>query len=174
MQEEIDEFIRVEQGSYTLLLQQEMSENLGETIYFSLPDQEGFLYEYEGELDQALSDLPEIYNSVETEAIQGEQNPVLSSQAAAVIEQLWNYFDLTGEQKLEGEHDYDFQVEGDQLLVLPKDTSGEVVAIDREGVVVESAFEPERYEHLMERFAIAYSQMQVTEYQRNEDQDREL
>lgn len=173
MQEEMNKFIRVEEGSYTLLLQQEMSETSGETIYFSLPDQEGFLYEYEGELEQALSDLPEIYNSVETEAIQGEQNPGLSSQAAVVIEQLWNYFDRTGEQELEGEHDYDFQVEGDQLLVLPKDTSGEVVAINREGVV-ESTFESERYEHLMERFAIAYSQMQVTEYQRNEDQDREL
>ncbi len=173
MQEEMNEFTRVEQDSYTLLLQQEMSETSGETIYFSLPDQDGFLYEYEGELDQALSDLPEIYNSVEIEDIQGKQSPILSPQAAVVIEQLWNYFDRTGEQKLEGEHDYDFQVEGDRLLVIPKDTSGEVVAIDREGAV-ESTFEPERYEHLMERFAIACEQMQTAEYKQSKDQNWEL
>ena len=62
---------------------------------------------------------------------------------------------------------------GDTLLVLPKDNSGEVVAVDRNGQI-ESTFSPERYEYLMERFAIAYEQMQMAEYQQDSDRDLEL
>ncbi|MBD2093441.1 hypothetical protein H6F67_26735 [Microcoleus sp. FACHB-1515] len=57
-------------------------------------------------------------------------------------------------------------------MVLPKGIVGEVVAIDRDGEV-ESTFAPERYEYLMERFAVAYQQMQMVEYQQNHDQDLE-
>ena len=97
----------------------------------------------------------------------------LTPEAAIVIEQLWDYFDRTGAQALEGEHAYDFQMEGDTLLVLPKDNSGKIVAVDREGRV-ESTFSSERYEYLMERFAIAYEQMQMAEYQQDSDRDLEL
>lgn len=111
-------------------------------------------------------------DEVETE-VEREQSeavtPALTPEAAIVIEQLWDYFDRTGEQVLEGEHDYDFQVEGDTLLVLPKDNSGEMVAVGRKGEI-ESTFSPERYEYLMERFAVAYEQLQTVEYQQESDQ----
>lgn len=98
---------------------------------------------------------------------------ILTPEAAILIGQLWDYFDRTGEQVLKGEHDYNFQVEGDTLLVLPKDNSGEIVAVGRDGQI-ESTFSPERYEYLMERFAIAYEQMQMVEYQQNGDRDPEI
>ncbi|MDX2241501.1 MAG: hypothetical protein NW224_12520, partial [Leptolyngbyaceae cyanobacterium bins.302] len=237
------EFASVARGQYTLLLNREMSEGMEGTIYFSLPGQDDFLYEYEGDLDEALDDLPEIYEveqrdiphlelrpAAEVEALIGQElgdssaihqqvlnqapvvqvavdqdgrvkpgsylrdqveptedeveteieleqaektTPSLTPEAVVVIEQLWDYFDRTGEQVLEGEHDYDFQMEGDTLLVLPKDNSGEVVAVDRNGEV-ESTFSPGRYEYLMERFAVAYQQMQMVEYQQNHDFGCEL
>ena len=238
------EFTAVERGQYRMLLNRELSEETAGTIYFSLPGQDDFLYEYEGDLDEVLDDLPEIYEkaeqqelphlelrpAAEVEALIGQelsdssvihqqvlnQAPAvqvavdqngqvkpgsylrdqveptedeveteveleqaeesaltLTPEAAIVIEQLWDYFGRTGAQTLEGEHDYDFQVEGDTLLVLPKGNSGEVVAVDREGRV-ESTFSPERYEYLMERFAVAYEQMQLAEYQQDSDRDLEL
>lgn len=103
-----------------------------------------------------------------------------TSEAAIVLDQLWEYFDRTGEQHLEGQHEYNFEVEGDpsrvtqsaRLLVLPKDNSGEVVAIDRNGQI-ESSFETGRFEHLMERFAIAYQQIQLAQAQEKESQEWE-
>ena len=238
------EFISVERGQYRMLLNRELSEETQGTIYFSLPGQDDFLYEYEGDLDEVLDDLPKIYEqaeqqempqlelrpAAEVEALIGQelsdssaihqqvlnQAPAvqvavdsdgrvkpgsylrdqveptedeveteveleraeesaltLTPEAAIVIEQLWDYFDRTGAQALEGEHDYDFQVESDTLLVLPKDSSREVVTVDREGRV-ESTFSPERYEYLMERFAVAYEQMQLAEYQQDSDRGLEL
>lgn len=157
MPQESNEFDRLEQGGYTLLLYKEMSETNEGNIYFSLPGQDDYLYEYEGDLDQALDDLPEIYEAT------GTKIQALNTEAIVVVEQLWDYFDRTEEQELEGEHEYDFQVEGDRLLILPKDNLGEVVAVSRNGSV-ESTFEAERFEHLMERFAIAYEQIQATNY----------
>lgn len=238
------EFTPVGRGQYTLLLNREMSEEMEGSIYFSLLGQDDFLYEYEGDLDEALDDLPEIYEdaeqqdmphlelrpAAEVEALIGQElsdssaihqqvlnqapavqvvvdqdgrikpgsylrdqveptedevetevereqpeeaTPTLTPEAAIVIEQLWSYFDRTGEQVLEGEHDYDFQMEDNTLLVLPKDNSGEVVAVNRDGQI-ESTFSPERYEYLMERFAVAYEQMQMAEYQQNGDHGLEL
>ncbi len=166
MQEETNEFVRVEQGQYTMLLQQEMPETTEGAVYFSLPGQDDYLYEYEGDLDETLDALPEIYESTGT----GVQ--ALSNEAAIVVEQLWNYFDLTGEQELEGENEYNFQVEGNTLLILPKDNLGEVVEIDRNGQV-ESTFESERFEHLMERFTIAYEQIQLVQSQNKKNQECE-
>jgi hypothetical protein len=60
--------------------------------------------------------------------VQAEQGLTLSPQATAVIEQLWNYFNANGERELEGEHDYNFRIEGNHLLIVPKDNFGEVVA----------------------------------------------
>jgi len=99
MQQEFDEFVRLEQGQYTMLLQKEMSETTESTVYFSLPDQDDYLYEYEGDLDKALDDLPEIYEAT------GTKIQALGNEAAIVIEQLWDYFDRTGENQLEGEHE---------------------------------------------------------------------
>jgi len=157
MPQESNEFDRLEQGGYTLLLHEEMSEMIEGNIYFSLPGQDDYLYEYEGDLDQALDDLPEVYAATDTKI------QALSTEAVIVVEQLWDYFDRTGEQKLEGEHEYNFQVESDRLLISPKDNLGEVVAVSRNGSV-ESTFEAERFEHLMERFAIAYQQIQATNH----------
>ncbi|MBD2060608.1 hypothetical protein H6F88_32210 [Oculatella sp. FACHB-28] len=238
------EFASVARGQYTLLLNRKMSEEMEGTIYFSLPGQDDFLYEYEGDLGEALDDLPEIYEdaeqrdishlelrpAAEVEALIGqklsnssaihqqvlnqapavqvavdqdgrikpgsylrdqveptedeveaemeleqsdETTPFLTPEAAIVIEQLWDYFDRTGEQVLEGEHDYDFQVEGNTLLVLLKDNSGEVVAVGRDGQI-ESTFSLERYQYLMERFGVAYEQMQTAEYQQDSDRELEL
>jgi hypothetical protein len=161
MPQRSDEFARLEQGQYTMLL----SENTEEAVYFALPDQDDYLYEYEGDLDEALDALPEIYG------VTGIRFEAMSPQAVAMIEQLWDYFDTSGEQELEGRQEYNFQVQDDRLLVLPKDNSGEVVAIARDGQI-ESTFQPERYEHLMEQFAIAYQQAYTLEYQ--QDNNREL
>lgn len=149
-----------------MLLHREMTENSTQSIYFTLPNQDDYLYEYDGDLDEALEALPEIYETV------GDRGASLTPQAAIVIEQLWDYFDRTGEQVLEGQYEYNFQVEGDTLLILPKDNSGEIAAVDREGQV-ESTFQPERFEHLMERFDNAYQQLQVAE-QQNKEQGFEL
>lgn len=166
----------LEQGQYTMLLHEQMSENSEGTIYFSLPDQETYLYEYEGDLEEALQDLPGIYSA--TAASTGIQQPVqpnftLTPEATAVIEQLWNYFDRTGEQIFEGAQDYNFQVEGNWLLVVPKENAQEFFAIGRDGQVT-STFSPEQQENLMERFAIAYRQIQATEHQLNHSQDLEM
>ena len=48
------ELIRLERGQYSMLLHSQMSTD--GSIYFSLPDQDGDLYEYEGDLDEALDD----------------------------------------------------------------------------------------------------------------------
>jgi hypothetical protein len=160
MERESNELIRVEQGQYTMLFQKKISETTEGTIYFTLPGQDDFLYEYEGDLNEALDDLPEIYEAT------GIRVQTLTPEAEIVIDQLWNYFDRTGEQHLEGQHEYNFGVEGDRLLVLPKDNSGEVVAIAKNGQV-ESTFQPERFEHLMGRFAIAYQQIQIAERQQD-------
>ena len=144
-----------------------LSENTEGAVYFALPDQDDYLYEYEGDLDEALDALPEIYEAA------GIRVETMSPQAVAMIEQLWNYFDTSGEQELEGEQEYNFQVQDDRLLILPKDNSGEVVAIARDGQV-ESTFQPERYEHLMQQFAIAYQQAQMAERQQDNAQDWEM
>jgi hypothetical protein len=166
----------LEQGQYTMLLHKQMSENSEGTIYFSLPDQETYLYEYEGDLDKALQDLPGIYGATAASAdinqsVQPSLN--LTPEATAVIEQLWNYFDRTRKQAFEGTQDYNFQVEGNWLLVIPKDNPQEFFAVSREGQV-ESTFSPEQQENLMERFAIAYRQIQATEHQLNHSQDLEM
>ena len=162
MPQRSDEFARLEQGPYTMLL----SENTEGAVYFALPDQDDYLYEYEGDLEEALDALPEIYEAT------GIRVETMIPQATAMIEQLWDYFDTSGEQQLEGKQEYNFQVEDDRLLILPKDRSGEVVAIAKDGQV-ESTFQPERYEHLMEQFAIAYKEMEAVESQQTDDREWE-
>ncbi|MDX2232281.1 MAG: hypothetical protein NW220_21780 [Leptolyngbyaceae cyanobacterium bins.349] len=157
-----------------MLLQNQLADTTEGTIYFSIPGQDDYLYEYEGDLDEVLDALPEIYEATDSRV------QTLTSEAAIVLDQLWEYFDRTGEQHLEGQHEYNFEVEGDpsrvtqsaRLLVLPKDNSGEVVAIDRNGQI-ESSFETGRFEHLMERFAIAYQQIQLAQAQEKESQEWE-
>ncbi|MDX2232380.1 MAG: hypothetical protein NW220_22305 [Leptolyngbyaceae cyanobacterium bins.349] len=56
---------------------------------------------------------------------------------------------------------------------MPKDNSGEVLAIDRNGQVT-STFTAEKFENLIERFAIAYQQIQMTERQQDNDLTWEL
>jgi hypothetical protein len=164
-----EQITRLERGQYTMLLHEGLSQPTESIIYFSLPEQEDYLYEYEGDLEESLEDLPEIY-AFAAETNQAEKPPIsLTPEAIVVVGQLWDYFDRTGEQELEGEHDYDFQVKGDRLVVLPKDGSDRVVGIDLDGRV-ESTFEPERFGHLMERFAIAYQQIQPTQAQQQENQ----
>jgi hypothetical protein len=160
----------LENGQFTMLLHNEMSAETEGSIYFSLPGQDSDLYEYDGELDEALNDLPEIYQLA---TARDETQPSLTPEAAIVIEQLWNHFEQTGTQELEGEQDYNFRIEDGRLLVAPKEPSGEVVTISREGQV-QSTFEPERYGHLMERCAIAYEQMQTPQYEQNNDRNWEL
>lgn len=158
-----------------MLLDKEMSD-AGNTVYFTLPGQEDYLYEYEGDLDEALTDLPEIYTTIDNKISleQGETSPqTLPASAIAVLEQIWDYFDQTGEQTLAGNHDYNFQIADDHLLILPKDNSSEVVNISRDGQV-DTSFSQERYEHLLERFAIAHQKMQVTESQQESCQEHEL
>lgn len=170
--QESPELTRLEHGQYTVLLHHEMSAATEENIYFSLPDQDGYLFEYEGNLDEALDNLPEIYSTIAPkDGVQ--RSPGLTPEAASVIEQLWNHFEQTGTQELEGEQDYNFRIEDGKLLVVLKEPSEEVVAISRDGQV-QSTFEPEQYGHLMERCAIAYEQMQVQQSQRNNDRDWEL
>ena len=166
MERESNGLERVDQGQYTMLLHRELSGTSDGTIYFSMPGQDDFLYEYEGDLDEALNDLPQIYEAT------GTRVQALNPEAAIVVEQLWDYFDRTGERQLEGQHEYNFEVDGGRLLVLPKDNSGEVVAIDRNGQV-ESSFEAGRFEHLMERFAIAYGQIQLAQSQQKENYEWE-
>jgi len=176
------ELTHLERGQYTMLLHQEGSAAIEGSIYFSLPGQDSYLYEYDGDLNEALDSLPEIYSEIKTrdELLQAEPQ-TLTPEAAIIVEQLWNYFDQTGTQKLEGEQGYNFRIENDWLLVVPKEPSEEVVAISRNGQV-QSSFEPERYEHFMERCAIAYSnsiapayeQMQIPQSEQNNDRNWEL
>lgn len=166
MQQESDQLVYLKQGQYPMLLHQEMSENAEGTLYFSLPDQDDYLFEYEGDLEEALDDLPAIYESTETKI------QILSPEAVVVVEQLWDYFDRTGEQQLEGQYEFNFEVEGNHLLILPKDNSGEVMTIDRYGIAT-SNFTAEQHEHLMERFAIAYEQIQLAQAQNQESQNLE-
>jgi hypothetical protein len=178
--QEFPELTRLEHGQYTMLLHHKMSAATEESTYFSLPDQDGYLFEYEGNLDEALDDLPEIYGAI-TPRDEVPQSPDLTPEAASVIEQLWNHFEQTGTQKIEGEQDYNFWVEDGWLLVVPKEPSEEVVAISRDGQV-QSTFEPERYGHLMDRCAIAYEnsvdsayeQIHVQQPQQNNQQNWEL
>ena len=167
MQQESDQLVYLKQGQYPMLLHQEMSENAEGTLYFSLPNQDDYLFEYEGDLDEALDDLPAVYEATET------QLQTLSSEAIVVVEQLWDYFDRTGEHQLEGQHEYNFAVNGDRLLILPKDGSGEVVVVDRAGQV-QSSFASAQFEHLMERFAIAYEQLRSIERSQESTKDIEL
>ena len=60
MQHESADFTRMEQGQYKILLHNEMLETTENTIYFSLPGQADYLYEYEGNLEEALDDLPKL------------------------------------------------------------------------------------------------------------------
>jgi hypothetical protein len=157
---ELDASVPLQQEQYTMLLH---PENSGDTLYFSLPDQADYLYEYEGDLDQALQDLPDIYNKVETGVvIDPSEHPNLTPEATAIIGQLWNYFDQTGTQVFEGAQDYNFQAEGNWLLVVSKENTQEFFAVSRDGQVA-STFSPEQQQNLMKRFAIAYKQMQTTE-----------
>jgi hypothetical protein len=168
--------VPLEQEQYTMLLHEQMSENAERTTYFSLPDQEDYLYEYEGDLDEALQDLPAIYGAISTSAEVDQSvqpNLTLTPEATAVVEQLWNYFDQTGEHTFEGTQDYNFQVEGNWLLVVPKDNPREFFAISRDGQV-ESTFSPEQQENLMQRFAIAYEQMQTDQLSQNNLYESEL
>lgn len=162
---ESPDLTRLEHGQYTMLLHNELSAATEGSIYFSLLDQDGYLFEYEGDLDEALNDLPEVHSAI---ASRDEVQPslTLTSEAEIVVEQLWNHFEQTGTQELEGEQDYNFRIEGERLLIVPKEPSEEIVVIDRNGQVL-STFEPERYGHLMERCAIAYRQMQIQQSQHN-------
>lgn len=169
---ESPDLTRLEHGQYTMLLHNELSEATEGSIYFSLPDQDGYLFEYDGDLDEALDDLPEIRSEIASRD-EVQQSPTLTPEAAIVIEQLWNHFEQTGTQELEGEQDYNFRIENGWLLVVPKEPSEEVVAISRGGQV-QSTFEPERYGHLMERCAIACEQMQIQHTQQRDVQDWEL
>lgn len=155
--------IPVEQRQYTMVLHEQMSEGMERTLYFSLPDQQNYLYEYEGDLEEALQDLPVIYGATaaSTDVDQSvQQNPTLTPEAIAVIQQLWNYFDQTGAQTFQGSQDYNFQVQESWLLIVPKENTQDFFAISRDGEV-ESTFSSEQQENLMERFAIAYKQMQI-------------
>ncbi|MGG6269047.1 hypothetical protein ACQ4M3_34245 [Leptolyngbya sp. AN03gr2] len=186
---ESPELPRLEHGQYTMLLHNELSAATEASIYFSLPDQDSYLFEYDGDLDEALDNLPEIYSAISAERNsegtaskdEVQRSPILTPEAAVVIERLWNHFEQTGTQELEGKQDYNFRIEDGWLLVVPKEPSEEVVAISRDGQV-QSTFEPGRYGHLMERCEIAYDngiapaseQMRVEELNQLTDSDREL
>ncbi len=95
---ESNTLIPLEQGQHTMLLHEQMSESTEGTIYFSLPDQETYLYEYEGDLEEALQDLPDIYGATAASVDINQSlqpNLTLTPEASAVIEQLWHYFDQT-------------------------------------------------------------------------------
>jgi hypothetical protein len=162
---ESDTLIAAEQHQFPMLLHTEMSEAAEGRIYFSLPGQDNYLYEYEGDLDAALQDLPEILSAIPTNADFAQSaspDLILTPQATATIDQLWAYFDRTGEQTLEGTQEYNFQVDGDRLFILFKIDIQAFVAISRDGQI-ESTFSSEQQENLMERFAIAYEQSHQTD-----------
>jgi ABC-type uncharacterized transport system permease subunit len=173
---ESNTLIPVEQGQYTMLLHEQMSEGTEGMIYFSLPDQEAYLYEYEGDLEEALQDLPDIYSansaSVDVGSSVQPKRP-LTPEATAVIAQLWNYFDRTEEQAFEGAQDYNFQVEGNWLLVVPKENAQDFFAVSRDGQL-NSTFSLEQHENLMKRFAIAYSELRTAKSVQNASQDQDL
>jgi hypothetical protein len=162
---ESDTLIASEPQLYTMLFHPEMSAAAAGSIYFSLPGQDNYLYEYEGDLDEALQDLPEILSAIPTStdfAESASPDLMLTPQATAAIAQLWDYFDRTGEPTLEGTQEYNFQVQGDRLFILSKADDQAFVAISRDGQI-ESTFSSEQQENLMERFAIAYEQAQQTD-----------
>lgn len=130
MERESDQVVRLEQGEYSMLLQKQLADTTEGTIYFSIPSQDDYLYEYEGDLAEVLDALPELYEEA------GISVQALNPQAAIVVDQLWDYFDRTGEQTLEGQYEFNFKVDNDHLLILPEDNSGEVLAIDRDGQVI--------------------------------------
>jgi len=169
---ESNTLISSEQEQYTILLHEQMSENSEGAIYFSLPDQEAYLYEYEGDLEEALQDLPDIYGATaaSTNIDPSVQNLTLTPEDTAVSEQLWNYFDRTKIQTFEDAQDYKFQVEGNWLLVVLKENAQEFFAISRDGQV-SSIFSPEQQEDLMEKFAIAHGQMQMMKEEPTKNQD---
>jgi hypothetical protein len=126
-------------------------------------------------LEHALQDLPAIYSEIETSTSldPSAQPSPLSPEAMAVIEQLWDYFDRIGEQSFQGTQDYNFQIEGNWLLITPKDSAEDFFAISRDGEIA-STFSPHQQENLMERFAIAYEQMQIDKFGQSNFYEAEL
>ncbi len=84
----------------------------------------------------------------------------LTPEAKAIVTQLHDYFERTGEQELAGKQDYDIQADRDRILFIPKDNSAETVAIQGDQATSTSS---ERIDHLMVRFTAAYESLQTTE-----------
>ena len=84
----------------------------------------------------------------------------LTSEARAIVSQLHDYFQQSGEQELTGKRDYNIQADGDRILFIPRDNPAEVITVQGDQAVSISS---ERIEHLMVRFAAAYESIRTTE-----------
>lgn len=93
----------------------------------------------------------------------------LTPEATAIVAQLHEYFERTGEHELAGKRDYDIQADGDRLLFIPRDNAAEAITIERDQATSTSS---ERIEQLMVRFAAAYESLRTTE--QISDRDIEL
>ncbi|MGG6269057.1 hypothetical protein ACQ4M3_32815 [Leptolyngbya sp. AN03gr2] len=96
---------------------------------------------------------------VEADAEYRSEHP-LTPEAKAIVTQLHDYFDQSGEQELTGKRDYNIQADGDRILFIPRDNSAEVITVQGDQAVSISS---ERIEHLMVRFAAAYESIRTTE-----------
>jgi hypothetical protein len=101
-------------------------------------------------------------DAVEAEAEYWAEHPPLSPQAKAVLRELHDYFDRTGERELVGDNDYLIErLEGDRLRFTPYDRLDEAVVF--EGDRLEANVSSGRYAHLLLQFAAAYKSLCAAE-----------
>ncbi|MBE9011195.1 hypothetical protein IQ250_13350 [Pseudanabaenaceae cyanobacterium LEGE 13415] len=93
----------------------------------------------------------------------------LTPEATAIVAQIRDYFEKTGEQELTGRRHYDIYADDDRLLFIPRDNPADIITIQGDQVTSSSS---ERIAHLMGRFAAAYDSVQTTE--QTSDRDIEL
>lgn len=107
-------------------------------------------------------------DEVEADAEYRAEHP-LTPEAKAIVAQLRNHFEQTGEQELAGKRDYDIQTDGDHLLFIPRENPAETVTIQGDQA---TSISSERIERLFVRFAAAYESLRTTE--QVSDRDIEL
>jgi hypothetical protein len=101
-------------------------------------------------------------DAVEAEAKYRAEHPPLSLQAKAVLRELHDYFDRTGERELAGDNDYLIEkLEGERLRFTPYDRPDQVIVF--EGDRLEANVSSGRYAHLLLQFAAAYESLRAAE-----------
>lgn len=107
-------------------------------------------------------------DAVEAEVEYRAEYP-LTPQAKAVVQELHDYFDRTGERSLGGSSYAIKQLDQDRLQFIPYDAPGECFVVDRDQA---TGIDTERFQTIMVRFAAAYESLRTAE--RSQEQNFEL